>query len=239
VERSEQLNELAAALAKAQGAMQGAAMDRANPFFKSKYATLNSIWDAIRKPLADNGLAVVQTPDQVDGDVILRTLLVHASGQWIVSDLRMRPAKADPQGIGSALSYARRYALAAMVGATSDEDDDGNGATQPQAQPQKAQPQARPAAAPAESSTDSDKDFESLGAMGPAAPDKTGPSNAQLARIHIIAKKLYPDNEAIAGYRKWMKATYGVESSKDLTEATASDLIGRLEATERERAQPL
>lgn len=245
MERSEKLDELAAALAKAQGAMQGATMDRANPFFKSKYATLNSIWDAIRKPLADNGLAVVQTPDQLDGDVILRTLLVHGSGQWIASDLRMHPAKADPQGIGSALSYARRYALAAMVGATSDEDDDGNGATEPQparkaqsVQPAQSQaPKVTPLAngLTAEARADADKAFDELDNEAPPPPDQAPASKGQLAKIHIIAAKLFTTPERIAEYRSWLKTNYGQESSKNLTEADAHDLIERLEAGEKEQ----
>lgn len=131
MQRSEQINELAAALAKAQGAMKAAELDRANPFFKSKYATLASIWTAARIPLSMNGLSVAQVPDWTPEGLQLTTMLMHSSGQYISNTYPINPIKDDPQGIGSALSYARRYTLAAMIGATSDEDDDGNEASQP------------------------------------------------------------------------------------------------------------
>lgn len=126
--QSEQINELAAALAKAQGAIKGAAKDTANPFFKSKYADLASVWDACRTQLTANGLSVIQTMDDSQGGVTVVTTLAHSSGQWIRGRLTMKPVKDDPQGIGSAITYARRYALAAMVG-VAPEDDDGNAAS--------------------------------------------------------------------------------------------------------------
>jgi hypothetical protein len=125
--KSEQINELAKALSIAQGAMNGAKKESANPFFKSKYADLGSVWDAIRKPLSDNGLSVVQT---VDGDKLL-TILMHASGQWIDSTYPITAKDNSPQAIGSALTYARRYALAAMVGVYQT-DDDAEAATERQ-----------------------------------------------------------------------------------------------------------
>lgn len=141
MEMSEQINELAAALAKAQAAMKPAAKDSENPHFRSKYADLASIWEACRKPLTDNGLSIVQAPaDAGDGVVSLRTLLLHASGQWMATTVSARLTKNDAQGVGSALTYLRRYSLAGMVGVVADEDDDGNaasggGATQRTSQP--------------------------------------------------------------------------------------------------------
>lgn len=129
--QSTEINELAAALAKAQGQLTPAAKDADNPFFKSSYATLDSIWRVARAPLSSNGLAVVQIPMYDESGMYLITTLMHASGQWLRSYYRINPVKADPQGIGSALTYARRYALAAIVGVTTaDEDDDGNAASQ-------------------------------------------------------------------------------------------------------------
>lgn len=126
---SEPINELAAALAKAQALIQGAVKDSTNPHFKSRYADLASVWDACRKPLTDHGLSVAQTTGTAeDGRVRVTTLLLHASGQWIADDLLMKPVKDDPQGVGSCITYARRYALAAMVG-VAPEDDDGNAAS--------------------------------------------------------------------------------------------------------------
>lgn len=126
--KSEQINELATALSKAQGAIKGALKDTANPFFKSKYADLSSVWEACREQLSANGLAIVQTPFQVDTGIGIETMLTHSSGQWISNQFTMPVAKADAQGVGSAITYARRYALSAMVG-VAPEDDDGNAAS--------------------------------------------------------------------------------------------------------------
>jgi hypothetical protein len=120
---------LAAALSKAQAAMRGAAKDSQNPHFKSKYADLASVWEACREALTANGLSVIQTTEPSGRDeVIVETALLHDSGEWISSRLAMPVQKADAQGFGSALTYARRYSLAAMVG-VAPEDDDGNAAT--------------------------------------------------------------------------------------------------------------
>lgn len=127
VMRSEQINELAAALAKAQSEISGATKDTENTFFKSKYADLASIWTAIREPLSKNGLCVIQTTNIAENNLlILITTLLHSSGQWIAGHYPINPIKNDPQGIGSASTYARRYALAAIVGAFQ-VDDDGEG----------------------------------------------------------------------------------------------------------------
>jgi hypothetical protein len=128
---SPEIGKLAEALAKAQGAIEGARRDSSNPFFKSKYADLASVWDACRKALSENSLSVIQTTDSavdIPDSVIVDTRLCHSSGEWIQGRLVMKPVKADPQGIGSCLTYARRYALSAMVG-IAPEDDDGNAAT--------------------------------------------------------------------------------------------------------------
>lgn len=125
---SETINEIATAMAKAQAEIEGAKKDSTNPHFKSSYADLASVWDACRKALTANGLSVVQGPVSDEGRVGVTTMLMHSSGQWIESTLFMRPTKDDPQGAGSCLTYARRYALAAMVG-VAPEDDDGNAAS--------------------------------------------------------------------------------------------------------------
>lgn len=127
--QSPTIGALAAALAKAQGSMKHAAKDAANPFFKSKYADLASIWEACRAALAANGLSVTQIPDGGDAEhMTLSTTIMHSSGEWISGNYPIRPIKNDPQGIGSAITYARRYALSAMVGVVADEDDDGEAA---------------------------------------------------------------------------------------------------------------
>lgn len=129
METSEQINEIATALSKAQAQIEGASKDRTNPAFKSRYADLSSVMDACKIPLTSNGLCVVQVADSIAGDTVtVHTRLLHTSGQWIGGSLTMRPTKSDPQGIGSAITYARRYALAALVGVCP-EDDDGNAAS--------------------------------------------------------------------------------------------------------------
>jgi len=120
---SAEISELAAALAAAQGMMENAIMNRTNPHFKTKYADLAAVLNAARKPLSANGLAIVQTI----GDGVLHTRLLHTSGQWIASEHPL-PMSGKPQEIGSALTYARRYSLSALIGIAADEDDDANAA---------------------------------------------------------------------------------------------------------------
>jgi len=129
--KSDSIAKLAEALSKAQGGIKNALKDSANPYFKSKYADLASVWDACRKELSENGLSVVQVPEMLDGEGVkikVNTLLMHSSGEWISGDLTMIPVKEDPQGVGSAITYARRYSLSAFVG-IAPEDDDGNAAS--------------------------------------------------------------------------------------------------------------
>ncbi len=121
---SDSINEFAAALAKAQGEIQPACKDKSNPYFKSKYADLGSIWDACRSSLSKNGLCVTQTISTRKEGMFLITTLLHASGQWMKSEMPVIVSKQDPQTLGSALTYYRRYCLAAMVG-VAPEDDDG------------------------------------------------------------------------------------------------------------------
>lgn len=124
---SPEIGDLAGALAKAQGMMRGAVKDQKNPFFKSSYADLASCWEACREALSANDLAVIQTTELSDIGIVIVTTLAHKSGQWIRGKLRMVPQKNDPQVIGSAITYARRYALAAIVG-LAQVDDDGEAA---------------------------------------------------------------------------------------------------------------
>lgn len=128
--QSESLGKLAEALAKAQSTMEEAKEDSKNPFFKSNYADLTSVWRACRKSLTDNGLSVVQTTDLRDDKITVVTTLIHSSGEWMKGCLPLVLTKNDPQTMGSALTYARRYALAAIVGVCKEgEDDDAEQAT--------------------------------------------------------------------------------------------------------------
>lgn len=126
--KSATIAELAKALSLAQALMGPAIKDKENPFFKSSYADLASIWEACREPLTKNGLSIAQLVNSEGAIVKLTTMLIHSSGEFISSELCMKAEKETPQGLGSAITYARRYALAAIVGISS-EDDDGNGSS--------------------------------------------------------------------------------------------------------------
>lgn len=135
---SESIKEIAKALSQFQHEAGKIVKDSTNPFFKSKYATLTNIQDAIREPLYSSGLTYTQHPC---GENELTTILMHTSGEYIMSSYKMTPAKNDPQSLGSAITYQRRYALGAILGLNidDDDDDDGNGASglqQPKTQSQ-------------------------------------------------------------------------------------------------------
>ena len=125
---SEAVNEIATALAKAQGAMDNASKDRSNPAFKSKYADLASVRDATSGPLSANGIAVLQAAATTADGVVVETRLIHTSGQWLACTVGATPKAYDPQSIGSAITYLRRYGLMSMAG-IAPEDDDGNAAS--------------------------------------------------------------------------------------------------------------
>lgn len=128
--QSENINELIKALASIQSKIEPAIKDQDNPYFKSKYADLASIWAVCRELLGPAGLAVIQTMDYQSEKSFLITTLAHSSGQYIKSMLPLVcKDPTDPQKLGSSITYMRRYALAAIVGITPDEDDDGNKAS--------------------------------------------------------------------------------------------------------------
>lgn len=120
---SEETNELALALCLAQGQMGGAVKDSSNPFFKSSYADLTSVIKAIKQPFADNGLSYTQFPVSSDIGVGVATRLMHVSGQWVESEFVLPIVKQDPQAAGSAITYARRYALQSIAGIPTADDD--------------------------------------------------------------------------------------------------------------------
>jgi hypothetical protein len=151
---SEQIDQLAAALAAAQGGIVAADKEGRNPHLGNRYTTLSAVWDAIREPLSKNGLAVAQVVGYDEQGMVLYTRLMHSSGQYIEA---IYPVSASDgkginsaQALGSALTYARRYSLTALVGVVSDEDDDGNEATKPgeRRQPQPSRQQRQPATPP-------------------------------------------------------------------------------------------
>jgi hypothetical protein len=129
MKQSESIKNLAEAMAQAQGAMGAAIKGSSNPFFKSKYADLGSVIEAIKPHFAANGLSYVQFPVSGESSVGVTTRLMHSSGEWLEQDYFIPLGKMDAQAAGSAITYARRYALQAIAGIPS-EDDDGNAATQ-------------------------------------------------------------------------------------------------------------
>lgn len=131
VRRSAGIGQLAAALAKAQAEMSNPTKDSVNPHFKSKYADLATVRDAVLPTLAKHGLSVMQLPCELGAAPALVTVLAHSSGEWVENTVLLRATKADPQGIGSALTYMRRYTLQAVAGVAAEDDDDGNAASRP------------------------------------------------------------------------------------------------------------
>lgn len=209
MQRSETISEFAAAFAKAQGEIENAVKGKENPHFRSKYADLGAIWDACRSPLTKNGISVIQFPRADHGTVEVETILLHTSGEWMSDTLSLIAAKQDAQGIGSAITYARRYALASAVG-VAPEDDDGNAAVQGgggNVKPSQAKP-AEPALPP----------------LDPAKPEaiafngKTQANARQWAARFGPVIKLAPNKEALSD---WFDLNEGaLEKVKELDEAS-------------------
>lgn len=127
-DRSDSLVKLAPALLLAQIAIDKVAKEADNPYFKSKYADVGAVIGAIKGPLNDQGITFLQFGAPApEGHLGLTTLLLHESGEYLAGTLTMPLAKADPQGLGSAITYARRYSLQAVLGLIA-EDDDAEGA---------------------------------------------------------------------------------------------------------------
>jgi hypothetical protein len=145
--QSETTKEIFAALAKAQPAIPSAVKDSENPHFKSKYADLTSVWAVAREPLSANGLSIVQEVTAAERGVAVMTQINHVSGEWVrLGPLVVPMDRPTAHGTGSAISYGKRYALAAALGITAEEDDDGNAASEPERR--KEPPPARAAAKP-------------------------------------------------------------------------------------------
>jgi hypothetical protein len=123
--QSETTAELAKALSKAQSQMGTLLKESANPFFRSKYANLAACIEVIRKPFADNGLALVQYTKEGEQDTYLVTQILHASGEWIAGELRLIVPKRDMQTLGASITYARRFGLTAIVCIFHQDEDDG------------------------------------------------------------------------------------------------------------------
>jgi hypothetical protein len=127
--KSENIGALAKALCIVQGKLKPAIKEAINPHFKKSYADLNSVWDSCRELLSINGLSIAQLNQVAENGVIVETVLMHESGEWISGEVYLPLAKQDPQGVGSAITYGRRYGLASIIGIVADEDDDARAAS--------------------------------------------------------------------------------------------------------------
>jgi len=157
METSQTLKEFGAAFAKAQGEMGNAPKNHINPFFKSKYADLCDILDTAKPVLMKHGFSLIQGVSSEGKTVIINTMLLHSSGEFIKDSLKLTSKDETPQSIGSTISYGRRYSAQALLGMGTDEDDDGNGASgkekdddEKKKQNQKTQPAAQKRECPPE-----------------------------------------------------------------------------------------
>jgi hypothetical protein len=129
---SDSITKIAASLVAMQAEAKHANFDSKNPHFKSKYASLSEVIDTVRPVLAKHGLAVIQLPAfRTDIGHVLCTRIVHESGEWIEDEMRLNPIKDDPQGLGSSITYAKRYSLPGVCLIASEDDDDANAASHP------------------------------------------------------------------------------------------------------------
>lgn len=234
MEQSQEIGELAKALSKAQAEIRDAEKARENPHLKSKYATLTAVWNACREPLTKNGLAVIQAPcaSAEHGWLGMETLLTHESGQWIRSTFFMPVSKQDPQGFGSAITYARRYALSSVAGVCPDEDDDGNEGSSPRqetAPRNQRQPESRGDAAAAKNGNGvADWKTRCAAKVHQLFPTAKGNASLQLAiASSVIGKAIetfdgWEDNRHWRGYLEKLEKLSKPEVNKIISEAFAA-----------------
>ena len=180
MQRSDTIGELAKALAAANLEIVNPSLDAVNPHFKSRYASLGAIINAVRLPLARHGISAVQTVSTDGGAVGVTTTLLHASGEWMAETaMSALPDRATVQQLGSVITYLRRYALASITGIVGEDDDDGNATTSPSAPRTEARKPFKPQ--------------EARGAVpAPAtAPKATKPAPEPVAEVK--ATDAYPD----------------------------------------------
>ena len=213
VRRSETIAKLATALAKAQGELRNVTRDqtakvetRTGGTYQYTYTELSTVIDSVRAVMASNGLAYFQAPGADGQDVTVTTILAHQTGEYLESSLTLRAKDALPQSVGSAITYARRYALLAAVG-LAPEDDDG----------QAAQGDDRPVQGEYRPRTESVQ----------TTPRKGGKiTAAQASRIFTIAAKASQDLDELRSYF----ASRGWPSTKDMPQSAFEDVCERIEA---------
>ena len=208
MEKSESIKEIAMALSKFQGEIFNPKNTATNPSFNSKYAPLSEVINTIRQGLAKNGLSIVQAP-YTDGDnVIVETFLLHTSGEWISSPpLCLKMDRVTAQGAGSAITYARRYALSALLNISSEEDVDGNRVENLPLQ------------------NEAIEENNSI-VQPPISEVEDLITDKQIKYMHVLAKEKGIDSISL---RNYSKSLFGKESSKELTRKEASELIESLQ----------
>lgn len=219
--KSETITELAKALVKFNSEVNKIAKDADNPFFKNNYATLDTIIDEIRPILSKHGLSIMQIPSGDGQNVTLKTLLLHESGEWLESDeLTMKPVKNDPQAVGSCITYARRYSLAAFLSLNTGEDDDGNGATygkdKPKSKGNSGQAPSKP---------------QGSGGNGKASEKQMKMIHAKIAHISAISKT---DKHTI---EDTLKGNIGTDNLSEISSQIASKAIEVLIGWEKQYSQ--
>lgn len=206
---SESVKNIAKALAQFQAEVKNPTNTANNPYFNSKYAPLDEVLNTVRPILSKHGLSVLQFPSGDGQNIIVTTVVMHESGEWIESDpLTLRADKATAQGAGSAITYARRYSLSAVLGISSEDDDDGNYATQQTKQAGKAQNKTQAI---------SNKQTKQA-------------TDSQIGAIYAIMKKnKISDDEKIKGKVSSI-VNRRISSMKELTKQEASKVIAMLNA---------
>tara|TARA_R110002126_G_scaffold100774_1_gene232414 strand:- start:855 stop:1625 length:771 start_codon:yes stop_codon:yes gene_type:complete len=180
MQRSDTIGELAKALAAANLEITNPSLDAVNPHFKSRYASLGAIINAVRLPLARHGISAVQTVSTDGGAVGVTTTLLHASGEWMAETaMSALPDRATVQQLGSVITYLRRYALASITGIVGEDDDDGNASTSPSAPRTEARKPFKP------------QDPRTAVPPPPIAPKATKPVPEPVAEVK--AMDAYPD----------------------------------------------
>ena len=217
MQKSESIAALAAALADAQGEVENAAKNAQNPHLKNRYADLAEILNTVRPVLSRHGLAVSQHPSYSDGMVHVETIMLHKSGEWMSSTISTPVQKPDPQGVGSACTYARRYSLAAIVG-LSQEDDDGHAASKPKPGP--AHQQQKPSPQPSAPKTEPDPLITDAQRKHLMAIYAGAPREDRLADANTIMRQAKPTWQDVASF-------------SELTARAAAYLIDQLEAMKK------
>ena len=212
------INELVTALSKAQGEMQAAIKSRTNPFYKSTYADLGSVWDAARPVLSKYGLCIMQTTEiQPDNKIVMITTLAHLSGQWVKSYLPLNPSKNDNQGIGAAITYLRRYSLSAIVGVVCDDDDDGEmdagrGKTQNNYHQRNTSSQS----------------YKSVPAIQIQEPEPESIGEAEVVSLQDLINNL--DEDSIKAFQEWIKKSFKVDTIQQIPKKFFGNCVALLNA---------